>query len=1005
MDEPSTSALQYGHLGKPVYNTEIQTWEFSRTLVPCPRIKYTGVTKTTIPSPLTAPHISSIGNKSSLTTVYPELAACWPLARNETLSHSITAASAICDPLVSSLFDTGYAVDLENNDSGNRVVPIAVVASGECGNTICLRKFEEDNVEIRQKTTTWMRVPAIGQSESANWSAGGAPVRQICFARTMEEKATWMAVRLPRSTTIFRPVYHRNPVPMLVSCDDGRIIPNRSIRSRLDANPLVEISNMQTGGFAHADVTFNPWYQKQFAIVDNRGNWSIWELSGRHRRSKGNWTAACVKSGSLPWFDSGDTQDIDDHPRHDGWAAIEWAGDVNGLIVSDRRCPMLYRIHNGLVWPYMIELGLKKSEWILDVKRSLYDVSQVFILTTSRIFWLEVASISEPANSDTRTPLYPRLSWRHFRDPEDVTLRLTHLLVHEDFYLILYSRLTRLTLVFQCPPAHKDHTKTISTPDPFVLNIPLSSDDATEIQLLSSSTQFSALAFKEIRHLPSPIGKKYYDPSARLIKAFVVDSSLAVREAIFAGLSSKGASDESPPRDVLWAKKKHAVVQRMQLARSQDEFIVDDWDECVLGPGIFPAPDAGISGVTTLAIPQWTIDYTEVYAAAIGTLTLLRREGSAGPDRSFREAMKELEEIAFGTAANGRPTSQTWLEILGSSPLLEDIDQNAREFQSLLSRILNDHSSILNETQLENRRYNHASTHLAEPTNSTEGFSKMDLIATYDRLVNDWLTTMPYDIPGRTRIMKEKVIRTVAGDLILAQVSIKVQQAHGLEKVGFGSRTSPEAVLSSLVTTANDPMGASDSDVARHESLPVALLSDSGIDIRTSGAIPRNAVWHKQQGIHDQGDKKPSYASLSAFASFSNEWALPQNTESVLHHWHPGADPGGYNWQRTVQTQETEEPQPAPNVTPPRRRSLKKTPSSQGVSAPLPMSSAASVMSDVRGWGSQPDNERPAIRSQTSQAVDEDVPMTQVERGIFGGREAVRKSVVKGRKKKRAAGF
>ena len=398
------------------------------------------MTKITIPSPLSAPQISPIENKCFLPSVYPELAACWPLSSNETLSHAITTCKT-CDPLVSSLFDIGYAVDLENNDSGSRVVPIAVVASGECGNTISFWKIEDDVVELRTKTITSIRVPAIGQTEGIEWSAGGAPVRQICFAGTVEEKATWMAARLPHSTIIFRPQYHRNPVSVPISRDDDHLLPIRSRKSRLDANPLVEILNTQTGGFAHADVTFNPWYQKQFAIVDERGNWSVWELSGRHRRTKGNWTAVSVKSGALPWLDLGDAQDIDDHPRHDGWATIEWAGDVNSFIVSDRRCPMLYRMESGQVCPYTIELGLKRrTEWILDIKRSASNVSHAFILTTTRIFWLDITSSPDPtiaAENDSRPSLCPRLSWRHFRDPEDITLRLASLPVDEGMMVIV----------------------------------------------------------------------------------------------------------------------------------------------------------------------------------------------------------------------------------------------------------------------------------------------------------------------------------------------------------------------------------------------------------------------------------------------------------------------------------------------------------------------------------------------------------------------------------------
>ncbi|PYI04825.1 hypothetical protein BO78DRAFT_346920 [Aspergillus sclerotiicarbonarius CBS 121057] len=1013
MDENSTSALQYGHLGKPVYSSETQTWAFSRTLVPSSYVSYAGVTKTTIPSPLTALRTSSIENKGFLPRVYPELAACWPLSSNETLSHAITTCET-CDPLVSSLFDIGYAVDLENNDSGSRVVSIAVVASGECGNTISFRKIQDDVVELRGKTITSIRVPAIGQPESIEWSAGGAPVRQICFARTVEEKATWMAARLPHSTTIFRPQYHRNSVPVLGSCDGDHVLPNRSRKSRLDANPLVEISNMRTGGFAHADVTFNPWYQKQFAIVDERGNWSVWELSGRHRRTKGNWTAVSVKSGTLPWLDLGDGHDSNDHPRHDGWAAIEWAGDVNSFIVSDRRCPMLYRMDSGQVYPYMIELGLKRrSEWILDIKRSASNVSHVFILTTTRIFWLDITSSPDPTiatGCDSRPPLYPRLSWRHFRDPEDTTLRLACLLVDKDFYLILYSRLNRLALAFQCPSSSSssslEQTDAISIPDPFIMEIPSISRDSMGSQH-SNNIQLSTLVFREITHLPLSVGKQYYDPHAKLIKLFMVDSGLTVRESIYVGPSRDGHADESTSRDVLRVKKRHQGVQRAQTAFSQDDFVVDDLEEYVLGTGVLTPQDTGMSSITPLAIPEWTLNYAQAYAVATGRLTLLPREEDhrrQTPEISFQEGIQELEAIATGSTTSDHQTTRTGLEALGSSPLLDDIDQSSYSLQSFLSK---EHPALLLEKQVGRQRSDLFSPLFFPSTDFTEDISALNLLAIYDQLVNDWLAGLPYDIPGRTRIIKEKIIRGVAADLILAQIRLKVQPAYAVDELDTSGRKSSGDAPSSLSTSMDDPFDALSSGNAMHASQRSVLPGNGNLDDLSSSVPPGSTLARGETEVESPSDIQSTYTSLSAFTTFSRERAMPRNVAIVLDHWQPGTDPAGYNWQRTVRIQETEESQPASKGATPKRRSRKKTPSSQGTSlnasAPPPMSS---VPSDARRWGSQPENsEAPVLRLPSSQAVEEDVPMTQIERGTFGGREAGRKSVVKARKKKRAAGF
>lgn len=63
--------------------------------------------------------------------------------------------------------------------------------------------------------------------------------------------------------------------------------------------------------------------------------------------------------------------------------------------------------------------------------------------------------------------------------------------------------------------------------------------------------------------------------------------------------------------------------------------------------------------------------------------------------------------------------------------------------------------------------------------------------------------------------------------------------------------------------------------------------------------------------------------------------------------------------------------------------------------------------SRVRGQGSfLRTSAVPQMMVQSSQLTEEgDVPMTQVERGLFGGRNAASKKAVKERKKKRAAGF
>jgi RNA polymerase I-specific transcription initiation factor RRN6 len=400
-------------------------------------VSYTGVTKTTVPS--SSSNHSFVNSekqrnwKGLFLKAHPEFTAAPPVGRTEDLSSIITTVTETCEPQVSALLDFGYAIDLENDRAGvrARTVPVAVVASGENGNILNLLRVENELVDWEQEEGRKMRVPSIGNVETAKWAGSAAPIRQIRFSQPVEEPAGWLAVRLPLSTIIFRPLLHRDRRPIRrVAGADELMVPAH--HSRLDPNPVVEIPISKTGGFAHVNVNFNPWYQRQFGIIDERGEWSIWNISGRQKRL-GSETAECVQFGSVPRLQHDGNKDAGNQPQYDGWGAIEWVGSVNKVIVCSRRCTILYVLENDTVLPCPVELGLRRrSEWILDIKRSSSQLSRVFILTTLRILCLDVDS-SPVSDGDgyIRSSLSPQLSWQHFRDPEDLTLRLASLSVGE----------------------------------------------------------------------------------------------------------------------------------------------------------------------------------------------------------------------------------------------------------------------------------------------------------------------------------------------------------------------------------------------------------------------------------------------------------------------------------------------------------------------------------------------------------------------------------------------
>lgn len=432
MDEHPESALHFGHVGRAIYLPETQTWTFSRSFARNIPITYTGVTRTAVPAPAPVSQSQKLSqpvrtaDSQLLPHVLPELASQWSTLQDDAFSRVVLTASDICDPRVSSLLDLGYATSHGTEDArGRGLIAIAASVTGECGNRISFRVLTDETAELPLEGSA-LRMPCIGHAEVTEWSKRGAPIQHICFARPLEEKSVWMAARLQEGTTIFRPLYHKDPVPMYIPDDDTATFSAPLRNSRLDANPIVDISVSHTGGFPHADVTFNPWYPRQLAIVDIKGNWSIWEISGRQRRRRATWAVTRAKKGTLPQMDA---RPDSTRPRHDGWASIEWVADFSTILVADRRCLMLYRLAESEIGSNYLELGMtKQSEWILDVQRSTQNVSHFFVLTTSRLLWFDVTTAA-PNEYGSRTALCPRLAWRHYRDSEDTTLRLSDLLI------------------------------------------------------------------------------------------------------------------------------------------------------------------------------------------------------------------------------------------------------------------------------------------------------------------------------------------------------------------------------------------------------------------------------------------------------------------------------------------------------------------------------------------------------------------------------------------------
>lgn len=326
--------------------------------------------------------------------------------------------------------------------------------------------------------------------------------------------------------------------------------------------------------------------------------------------------------------------------------------------------------------------------------------------------------------------------------------------------------------------------------------------------------------------------------------------------------------------------------------------------------------------------------------------------------------------------------------------MLDDIDQNARAIEEVISFCERQALDPKNEYQLSVLPSDLSVSPLMDFATTQDSYGKPSLIRIYDRLVNDWLSNLPHDIPGRTRIMKEKVIGRLAADLILARINVTRETPNGPNE----TLANEQLKYYDDVESSNPESTISTHRVAtpRRSSLPV---SEKGRD----GSIPRSDFAAENSQSFEDG-RVPLYSSLLSLTTFNHQPSVPRNIEPVLSHWTPGTDPAAYDWQKTVQSITDDETQrTSSRARTPKHRPRKKTPQATSIMsspAPPPVSPAPPLGSER---GSQPTGGDPRHIQATT--MEEDFPMTQVERGAFGGREAARRTAMKTRKKKRAAGF
>jgi hypothetical protein len=159
-------------------------------------------------------------------------------------------------------------------------------------------------------------------------------------------------------------------------------------------------------------------------VLDRKGRWSIWVISDHPDWNK-TMTLDCVSSGISPQSRP-DTQDPDNRQRDspsDGWGVILWVKDISTIMVARRSTLALCSRINNNPQNFEQKLGVSEGrDWILDVSRDPLVGRQIFVLTSSKLYWLTVGIEEASAEQGLKAEIL--LSRQHFRNRFDFGLRM-----------------------------------------------------------------------------------------------------------------------------------------------------------------------------------------------------------------------------------------------------------------------------------------------------------------------------------------------------------------------------------------------------------------------------------------------------------------------------------------------------------------------------------------------------------------------------------------------------
>ncbi|KAI9713902.1 MAG: hypothetical protein M1820_000632 [Bogoriella megaspora] len=902
MAERSNQDLRYGHSGQAIYNSEPRDWIFNRNISRGLVLEPLGSASTPISPSLQTDQLEFFDStklRAQVQRVTKAHSQTFPAADSilweGRVSETVAAQLSELNPDRGDTFDIGIVFP-ESLSSGLSNDPTIAIVGGLAGDRLRLIPLRKDKQGWSKDASKFIQSLEPNTTEVCEWTGIKEAILHVCWGRSHSNHWTYIGVRTATSICLLVPTRHTSHKISLSELGEYN-----SSAGIVKLRHFFTASTPDIGGSPPADMCFDPWDHRSWAILTQKGHWSIWRSSGMSRAPE---KIKCATKGQFQKLQTDEMNAEADF--EDGWGRMLWVKDENTIIACCRTYVGIGDIQTGKTEDATAILASPdRSAWILDMRPHPNFGDQVFVLTTRRILWLQIYDQGEELTKEpSKTAVRILLSWNHFRDPEDMSLKLS---INQDEYgnlysdhllndshllslgilLILYSRLNFLATLFKYT-RDSATSAPLSIFDPIPISFPSQLLGGQDPGRSIAGLTLSPITYQEMSGLglywKRGLWHEYKGKDIRFYKMMVANSDLSVRTMLYfvRPAASKSGNDSSIV--VVQPTWRHISSQIYAGvgAIDSERFIADEGDVLPNDEGDLPGYQPPQWRQTGLTANQERILYAEkAWKRSNPPFRRVYNEVSAAAQRKvdFSEILDMMRDEIQNRNTQGGTTMQLLSDLIPSSPAVNEVDKSARLLQEYArSPGYADPASAQKNAQLISTT---AIKTLVEISNQFP-----DLRATIESLRKTWSATQYTTNPSKVNLLN-----SIAAEICLASLCIPgaPSQPPNTTIVPSSAPPLPSTQLS-LPVRPSQPIS---------QPLPQPSLSQTSS--QPSSSRPSSQLPSSQTNPSSRPTQSPSAIHISTYAAISPlPPPLPKRLSNLLLHWEPGVDPATYNYEATT---------------------------------------------------------------------------------------------------------